>query len=103
VNGELVEALNSATDYFVRFVTHGSRRSISKIRTKSTQQLKNVGEASTERRGMKKVSVKLAEKDWMDLIQFLRGDLANMDPADEVTFKNGRICVEIVKSWRFKR
>lgn len=47
---------------------------------------------------MKKVSVKLAEKDWSDLVHFVRGDLANMDQEDEVTIQMDAICVEIVKS-----
>lgn len=47
---------------------------------------------------MKKVSVKLTEKDWSDLVQFIRGDLANMDQADEVTIQMDAICVEIIKA-----
>lgn len=39
-----------------------------------------------------KVSVSLQEKDWMDLVHFVTGDLHNMEDGNEIAEQMSRIC-----------
>lgn len=46
----------------------------------------------------KKVTVKLPEKDWRDLVNFVRGDLHNMDWECEIRIQMERICKTIMEA-----
>lgn len=50
------------------------------------------------KRPVRRVSVRLPEKDWRDLINFVVGDLHNMDEGDEVREQMERILQEIRKA-----
>lgn len=44
-----------------------------------------------------KITVKLSDQDWKDLVNFVRGDLANMEES-EIKCQMRRVCHEITAS-----